>query len=107
MIGKKHKGALVTLDERKSKLRLALPVANKTAEAVACRIITLLGVFKDWVHTLIFNNGKEFAKHAQVANAIDEKPILTNPATRGSVARTRTPAGCYASTFPKQWGCWM
>ncbi|MDD5115377.1 MAG: hypothetical protein PHC94_15290 [Methylobacter sp.] len=28
MIGKGHKGALVTLDERKSKLRLALPVAN-------------------------------------------------------------------------------
>ncbi|MDP2394178.1 MAG: IS30 family transposase [Methylococcaceae bacterium] len=34
MIGKGHQGALVTLDERKSKLRLAFPVANKSADAV-------------------------------------------------------------------------
>ncbi|MDR4652749.1 MAG: hypothetical protein MRJ52_10170 [Nitrosomonas sp.] len=52
MIGQGHKGALVTLDERKSKLRLALPVANKTAKEVTYGIITLLGVFKDWGHTL-------------------------------------------------------
>jgi hypothetical protein len=47
MIGQGHKGALVTLDERKSKLHLALPVAHKTAEEVICGIITLLGIFKD------------------------------------------------------------
>jgi len=29
MIGKNHKGVFVTLDERKSKLRLAMPVRNK------------------------------------------------------------------------------
>ncbi|AKH38696.1 MULTISPECIES: hypothetical protein [Nitrosomonas] len=66
-----------------------------------------MGVFKDRVRTLTCDNGKEFAKHEQVADAIDVKPILPNPATRGSVARTRTPTGCYDSTFPKQWaaGC--
>lgn len=63
MIGKGHQGALVTLDGRKSKLRLALPVANKTADAVTGSIISLLSGFKDWVHTLTFDNGKEFAKH--------------------------------------------
>jgi transposase, IS30 family len=70
-IGKGHQGALVTLDERKSKLRLALPVANKTAAAVTGSIIALLGAFKGWVHTLTFDNGKEFAKHEQVAEALD------------------------------------
>lgn len=39
MIGKGYKGVLVTLDERKSKLRLALPAAHKTAEAVTSAII--------------------------------------------------------------------
>jgi IS30 family transposase len=31
----------------------------------------MLGVFKDWVHTLTFDNGKEFAKHEQVADTIE------------------------------------
>ncbi|WP_050987995.1 IS30 family transposase [Thiothrix nivea] len=65
MIGKGHQGALVTLDGRKSKLRLAFPVENKTAEAVTGSIITLLSGFKEWVHTLTFDNGKEFAKHGK------------------------------------------
>jgi len=38
-------------------------VANKTAKEVTYGIITLLGVFKDWVHTLTLDNGKEFVRH--------------------------------------------
>ncbi|TYP86707.1 hypothetical protein BCL69_102941 [Nitrosomonas communis] len=95
------------LDERKSKLRLALPVANKTAEEVVCDIITLLGVFNDWVQTLTFDNGKEFAKHEEVANILECETILLNPITRGRVARMRTPMDCHANTSLKRWGCWM
>jgi IS30 family transposase len=85
VIGKGHQGALVTLDERKSKLRLAFPVANKSAEAVTASIITLLAGFKEWVHTLTFDNGKEFnlkvtsAKHEQVAHAIKCATYFAKP----------------------------
>ncbi len=34
IIGKNHKGAIVTLDERKSKLRLAAPLQGKKAQLV-------------------------------------------------------------------------
>lgn len=74
MIGKGHKEVvLVTLDERKSKLQLALPVANKTAEAVTSAIVDQSGGFKDWVHTITFDNGKEFAHHEQIAQSIECK----------------------------------
>ncbi len=69
----------MTLDERKSKLRLAFPLASKTAEAVTGSIITLLDGFKDWVHTLTFDNGKEFARHGQIAQAIGCKTYFAKP----------------------------
>ncbi len=41
IIGKNHKGAIVTLDERKSKIRLAMPVSSKKARGVTDAVISL------------------------------------------------------------------
>lgn len=104
MIGKGHKGALVTLDERKSKLRLAFPVANKTAEAVTGSIITLLGGFKDWVHTLTFDNGKEFAKHEEVAQAIECRTYFAKPYHSWERGQNENANGLLRQYFPKAMG---
>lgn len=104
MIGKGHQGALVTLDERKSKLRLAFPVANKTAEAVTSSIITLLSGFKDWVHTLTFDNGKEFAKHEQVAQAIGCKTYFAKPYHSWERGQNENANGLLRQYFPKAMG---
>lgn len=104
MIGQGHKGALVTLDERKSRLRLALPVANKTAEEVTCGIITLLGVFKDWVHTLTFDNGKEFAKHEEVANTLGCETYFAKPYHSWERGQNENSNGLLRQYFPKTMG---
>lgn len=104
MIGKGHQGALVTLDERKSKLRLAFPVANKSAEAVTSSIITLLDGFKDWVHTLTFDNGKEFAKHEQVAQAIGCKTYFAKPYHSWERGQNENANGLLRQYFPKAMG---
>lgn len=104
MIGKGHQGALVTLDERKSKLRLAIPVANKTAEAVTSSIITLLDGFKDWVHTLTFDNGKEFAKHEQVAQALGCKTYFAKPYHSWERGQNENANGLLRQYFPKAMG---
>ncbi|WGZ93011.1 MAG: IS30 family transposase [Candidatus Thiothrix putei] len=104
MIGKGHQGALVTLDERKSKLRLAFPVANKTAEAVTSSIITLLDSFKDWVHTLTFDNGKEFAKHEQVAQAIGCETYFAKPYHSWERGQNENANGLLRQYFPKAMG---
>ncbi len=41
IIGKNHKGAIVTLDERKSKIRMAMPVSSKKARGVTDAILYL------------------------------------------------------------------
>ena len=101
MIGKGHKGALVTLDERKSKLRLALPVANKGAEAVTGSIIRLLDSLKDWVHTVTFDNGKEFAKHEQVAQTIGCKTYFAKPYHSWERGQNENANGLLRQYFPK------
>jgi len=79
MIGKGHQGVFVTLDERKSKLRLALPVSSKKARDVTDAMLSLLDPVKDMVHTMTFDNGKEFAYHEEVAEAIQCKTYFAKP----------------------------
>lgn len=104
MIGKGHKGVLVTLDERKSKLRLALPVARKTAEAVTGGLITLLSAFKVWVHTVTFDNGKEFASHEEVAEAIGCKTYFAKPYHSWERGQNENANGLLRQYFPKAMG---
>lgn len=104
MIGQGHKGALVTLDERKSKLGLALPVANKTAKEVTYGIITLLGVFKDWGHTLTFDNGKEFVRHEEVANTLGCETYFAKPYHSWERGQNENANGLLRQYFPKTMG---
>jgi IS30 family transposase len=69
MIGRNH-GVFVTLDERKSKLRLALPVSTKKARDVTDTMIHLFTPVKRFVTSITFDNGKEFAFHEEVARTI-------------------------------------
>jgi transposase, IS30 family len=101
MIGKGHKGVLVTLDERKSKLRLALPATHKTAEAVTSAIIALLEGFKGFVHTITFDNGKEFASHEQVAKAIECETYFAKPYHSWERGQNENANGLLRQYFPK------
>ncbi len=79
MIGKNHKGAIVTLDERKSKLRLAFPLQNKNAQDTAQAIVTLLMHIKSCVKTITFDNGKEFSLHEKIAKQLECQTYFAKP----------------------------
>ena len=68
--GKNHQGALVTLVDRKSKLTLIGKVDRYTAEAVEKTIIYLMELLPRRNYTLTVDNGKEFASHESVADAL-------------------------------------
>jgi len=110
MMGKGHKSALVTLDGRKSKLRLAFPVANKSAEAVTGGIIALPEGIKDWAHTLTFDNGKQFnpkatsAKHEHVAQTIGCKTYFAKPYSSWERGQNENANGLLGQHFPKAMG---
>ena len=69
IVGKRHRGALVTLTERKSRFTLVRKVSRRSAELVSQVVIDLLS----WVHhleTITSDNGKEFAAHQRISNEL-------------------------------------
>ena len=79
VIGQKHKQALVTIVERKSKLTVMKKVENQTAELVAVTTIKLLRSDKDRILTITADRGKEFASHEKVANALKYDYYFAHP----------------------------
>lgn len=79
IIGKDHKGAIVTLVDRKSKYTLMRIVESKHADVVTKAIIDLLHPIKHLVHTITADNGKEFSYHEEVAKALDIKFYFCDP----------------------------
>ena len=63
IISNQHQGALVTLDERKTKLRLAASLPSKKAAYTTAAVNALLLPISSFAKTITFDNGKEFARH--------------------------------------------
>ncbi len=79
VVGKNHQGALVTLVDRKSKLTLIGKVDRYTAEAVEKTIISLMEWLPRRNYTLTVDNGKEFASHESVAEALRIRVYFADP----------------------------
>jgi IS30 family transposase len=101
MIGKNHKGALLTLDERKSKLRLAFPLSGKKAQPVVEAAITLLQGIKSVVKTITFDNGKEFSFHEKIAKALNCKTYFATPYHSWERGQNENANGLLRQYFPK------
>jgi len=102
VIGKGHQGVLVTLTERVSKLNLVIPIVRKEAELTKEAIIQALKPFAAWVHTLTFDNGREFCKHAEIAKALDCKTYFAKPYHSWERGLNENHNGLLRQYFPKQ-----
>lgn len=70
--GKAHRGAVMTLVERQSKVMIVLNVHRKTDEAVNCHLDKWLSKMpRHLVKSITFDNGKEFAGWRGIANKHD------------------------------------
>ncbi|MGZ8546095.1 MAG: IS30 family transposase [Sulfuricurvum sp.] len=101
IIGANHKGAIVTLDERKSKLRLAFPINAKLSALTTEAIIHLLSPFKALVKSITFDNGREFAKHTEVAEALRCNTYFAKPYHSWERGQNENANGLLRQYFPK------
>jgi IS30 family transposase len=100
IIGKGMKGAIVTLVDRKTRfLRMGL-VEQRTKEAVKETIIDLLRGYP--VHTITFNNEKEFAAHEDIANALAAETYFTHPYASWERGTNENTNGLIHQYFPKE-----
>ena len=72
-MGKHGTGSIVTLLERKTRFYLIKKVNSKSVKDVTQATIELLMPFKDHVYTITADNGREFAYHVEIAEALDTK----------------------------------
>ncbi len=79
VVGKDHKGFLVTVVDRKSKFVLIKNVPTKEAQVVTDALIEMIQPIKGITHTITSDNGKEFAYHKQVSAALDTDFYFANP----------------------------
>ena len=79
VIGANHKGAIVTMVERKSGFGVIVKVTHKTSDLVSRAIVEGLQPFANRVKTLTYDNSKEFAAHIQIDQALNSTGYFSRP----------------------------
>jgi len=79
VIGAGHKQAIVTLVERRSGYARLMKVSHKTSKQVADAVIKKLRSINARVKTITFDNGKEFAEHARIDEALGSTTYFADP----------------------------
>ena len=81
-----HNGGLLTLVERKSKLTKISKLRRSTARATQRATVRRLKPINNFVHTITFDNGKEFAAHQDIAHALKARISSRRRTMHGSAA---------------------
>jgi len=102
LVGKGHRGALVSLVERKSRYTLLQPVTQRLADLVADATISLLQPFTDLVHTITGDNGKEFAEHLRIAETLQANFYFAHPYSAWERGTNENTNGLVRQYFPKK-----
>lgn len=79
VIGKRGTQSLVTLVERRSQYVAIQYVERRLSEPVTGAIINQLGKISQLVHSITFDNGKEFAGHEHIAKGLAADCYFADP----------------------------
>lgn len=102
VIGKGHSGALVTIVERLTNYTVSAQIASKSAAEVTQATIRLLRPFKDVVHTITADNGKEFAYHEKISKALSADVYFAHPYSSWERGLNENTNGLLRQYFPKE-----
>ena len=111
IIGSGHNGAILTINDRVSGLLIMEQLTGKQAAEVTAATIARLQPYKDQVHTITSDNGKEFAGHQEIAKALEIDFFFAHPYhswERGSnenlngLVRQYIPKGTNIATLPAE-----
>ena len=101
IIGKKHKRALLSLVERKSKFTLLRKLEKKQADLVAEAAIDLLNPYKEKVCTITADNGQEFAHHEYIKEQLHTTVYFAHPYHAWERGLCENTNGLIRQYFPK------
>lgn len=99
--GSKGGAVLVTLLERKSRLFLVGKSPNKSAKEVSSTILRLLLPIKEYVKTITYDNGREFAYHEMISKALDSDAFFAHAYHSWERGSNENSNGLLRQYFPK------
>lgn len=102
VIGKNHKGALVTIVERKTRYTLLAKVQSRHSHKVKDATVKLLLPFKDKVFTITGDNGKEFAGHESISKSLSATFYFAHPYSSWERGLNENTNGLIRQYFPKK-----
>ena len=79
IVGGKDGGAVLRLAERKTQLCLMYPLQSKRSDEVQAAMIKVLQPFIGKIRSITLDNGKEFAGHEGVSEALGTQVYFAHP----------------------------
>ncbi len=79
IIGKNHKGAILTINDRWSSFVWIRKLKGKNAKELAMETSSILKEIKDLIHTITGDNGKEFAMHEMISKELNIDFYFAHP----------------------------
>lgn len=101
VIGKDHKGALLTINDRATGMLKMKKIESKDAEIVKNATIELLQNWKPFLKTITSDNGKEFSKHEGIATSLNIDYYFANPYCSWERGANENLNGLVRQYFPK------
>ena len=101
VIGKNHKGVLVTIVERKTKATWMQCIQSKRADLVTEALVSMLTALNLPIRSITSDNGKEFEKHEDIAERLNTKFYFAHPYSSWERGLNENTNGLIRQYFPK------
>ena len=102
MFGRQSQAPLLTLVDRRSRYLVVAALKSKQAAHVGEQMVNALCKLNTPVHTITSDNGKEFAQHAKVSQALQAEFYFARPYASWERGTNENTNGLLRQFFPKQ-----
>ena len=102
IIGANHKGVVMSHVERTSKYTKLAKLPDKNADFVVQACARVLLPLADRIETITYDNGKEFASHAQIATSLGALSYFAKPYHSWERGLNEHTNGLFRQYFPKR-----
>jgi len=103
IIGKGHKQAILTINDRVTGMLVMGKVPSKQAVQIERKSVDLLENWKPMIHTITSDNGKEFANHMNIAEQLDIDFYFAKPYHSWQRGANENLNGLVRQYFPKNY----
>ena len=102
VVGKDHKGALLTINDRATGILIMDMVNSKEAKVIEAKTIELLQDLKPLLFTITSDNGKEFANHLEISKSLEIDYYFAKPYHSWERGANENLNGLVRQYFPKK-----